>query len=151
MKVNLEMKPIDGFPDYYITTEGTVLTSRCSNKYHNDGRLRILKPKLHKRGYVYVGIYAGDTGDSIRVWKRVHRLVYETFIGPIPANEEIDHCNGIKSDNRVSNLQSVSRRENMKRMWRRKKDLQYANSIENELNKSFDDFLDKFITANESN
>lgn len=151
MKREIEMKPIEGFEDYYITNEGTVFTTRCSNKYHNDGKLRILKPKLHKRGYVYVGIYVGDVGDSIRVWKRVHRIVYETYVGTIPANEEIDHINGIKSDNRLSNLQLVSRSENMKRMWRRKQELQYANNIENELNKSFDDFLDKFITSDEKN
>ncbi len=125
MKVNLEMKPIEGFEDYYITNDGTVLTTRYSKKYHNDGRLRILKPKLHKNGYIYCGIYAGDVGDSIRVWKRVHRLVYETYIGLIPADEEIDHLDGNKSNNIVSNLQSVSRVENMKRMWKRKRAREY--------------------------
>ena len=151
MKRKIEMKPIEGFPDYHITNEGTVFTTRCSNKYHNDGKLRILKTKIHKRGYVYCGIYAGDVGDSIRAWKRVHRVVYESFVGPIPSDMEIDHLDGNKANNNLNNLQLVSRVENMKRMWKRKKALEYANNIENELNKSFDDFLDKFITSDEKN
>ena len=124
MKVNLEMKPIEGFEDYYITTDGTVLTTRYSNRYHNDGKLRILKTKVHKRGYVYCGIYTGDVGDAIRVWKRVHRVVYETYVGPIPSDMEIDHLDFNKANNRLSNLQLVSRVENMRRMWKRKKALQ---------------------------
>lgn len=125
MKQKLDMKPIEGFPDYYITNDGTVLTTRYSKKYHNDGKLRILKPKLHKKGYMYVGIYAGDVGDSIRVWKRIHRIVYETYVGAIPSDEEIDHRNGIKSDNRLINLESVTHLENMRRMRELKKRIQY--------------------------
>lgn len=44
----------------------------------------------------------------------LHRLVYEAWIGKIPEDYDIDHINGIKSDNRVSNLRAISRSENLR-------------------------------------
>lgn len=48
----------------------------------------------------------------------VHRIVYETFIGPIPQGYDINHENGIKTDNRVENLTAVSRSENQLHAFR---------------------------------
>lgn len=42
----------------------------------------------------------------------MHRLVYKTFIGPIPQGMVIDHINGIKDDNRLENLRCISQSEN---------------------------------------
>lgn len=44
--------------------------------------------------------------------ERLHRIVYELFVGKIPDGYEIDHINTIRSDNRVSNLRSVTHKEN---------------------------------------
>ena len=41
-----------------------------------------------------------------------HRLVYETFVRPIPKGMVIDHINGIKDDNRLENLRCISQSEN---------------------------------------
>lgn len=54
-----------------------------------------------------------------RVWissKRylVHRLVMLTFVGPPPENMEVNHKDGIKHNNRWSNLEYVTRLENMR-------------------------------------
>lgn len=35
----------------------------------------------------------------------VHRLVMETFVGPIPEGKTVDHINRIRDDNRLENLQ----------------------------------------------
>lgn len=41
-----------------------------------------------------------------------HRLVYETFIGSIPQGMVIDHIDGDKSNNELSNLRCISQSEN---------------------------------------
>ncbi len=38
--------------------------------------------------------------------------MYEAFIGPIPHDKEIHHINGIKCDNRLSNLDCISHSTN---------------------------------------
>lgn len=42
----------------------------------------------------------------------VHALVMLTFVGPRPDSHDIDHNNGDKHDNRLSNLQYMTRKEN---------------------------------------
>lgn len=43
----------------------------------------------------------------------VHRLVYETFHGSIPRGFQINHINGVKTDNRLDNLELVTPSENL--------------------------------------
>lgn len=43
-----------------------------------------------------------------------HRIVWEMHNGKIPEGMEIDHINGVKSDNRIENLRLVSHAVNMK-------------------------------------
>ncbi len=50
--------------------------------------------------------------------RSIHRLVYETFVGPIQPGMTIDHLNEDRNDNRVENLEQVSRSENIQRYIR---------------------------------
>jgi hypothetical protein len=43
--------------------------------------------------------------------QRAHRYTWEATYGPIPVGMELHHKNGVRSDNRLSNLQLVSRQE----------------------------------------
>lgn len=43
---------------------------------------------------------------------RVHRAIYETFVGEIPQGYEIDHINTVRTDNRLENLRCVTSKEN---------------------------------------
>lgn len=53
---------------------------------------------------------------------RAHRIVWELFNGPIPEKKEIDHINGIRSDNRIENLRLVNRSENNQNRKRARSD-----------------------------
>ena len=44
-----------------------------------------------------------------------HRFVYEVFNGPVTKFFEIDHINNDRTDNRIRNLQLLTRKENIKK------------------------------------
>ena len=48
----------------------------------------------------------------------VHRTVYELFVGAIPKGLEINHINGKKSDNRDTNLELVTRSQNLSHAYK---------------------------------
>lgn len=69
----------------------------------------------------YSGTVAGrlDSSGHIQVGasKKIHaahRVVWEMHNGPIPAGLEIDHINGIRSDNRIENLRLATHAQNMR-------------------------------------
>lgn len=50
--------------------------------------------------------------------RRLHRLVWETFCGPIPDDLWINHKNGIKSDSKLLNLEITTPAENTQHAFR---------------------------------
>ena len=88
---------------YYATKEGNILSSRKFNIP------TIMKPFTDKGGYLRVKLL-GKTC-------KVHRLVAQAFI-PNPENKPtVNHINGIKSDNRVDNLEWASHTENTRHAY----------------------------------
>lgn len=101
---------IKDFPDYYVTDTGDVY----SRNYNHSGRIKKIKPNLLKVGYFRVVLCKNNKPKS----KLIHRIVAETFI-PNPNNKsEVNHINGIKTDNRVENLEWATRSENEKHAYR---------------------------------
>lgn len=75
----------------------------------NVNRDKILSTRYDEKGYCTSNLFKNGYGKNFRN----HRLVYESFIGEIPQELEIDHINTIRSDNRVENLRVVTHKENM--------------------------------------
>lgn len=121
-KTEVAMKPIKGFPDYHICDDGRVFSTKVSPRYNPNGELRLVKPRTHPSGYLYYGLFVGTGKDKVRLWRRGHRLVYEAFAGKIKSNLEIDHIDGNKHNNDITNLRMVNRSQNMLAAFQRRRD-----------------------------
>lgn len=89
--------------DYSVSSEG-----RVASRYRGG---RVLKPG-RSRGYMQVRLCDGRGGQRD---VKVHRLVAGAFLGPPPTPlHQINHKNGVKSDNRVENLEWVTQSGNQR-------------------------------------
>ena len=62
-----------------------------------------------KDGYYRVNLYGLD---HKKKYKPIHRLVYEAFNGVIPEDLVVNHKDEIKTNNRLTNLEIITPREN---------------------------------------
>ena len=91
-----------GIPtEYFVTYEGDVYS------YKHSGCHKMI-PTKSANGYIKIKICVGG-----RIYNRnIHRIVAETFI-PNPENKpEVNHIDGNKHNNAVSNLEWTTRKEN---------------------------------------
>ena len=97
--------------DYWISVDGDVWTERISKKWNPKGELMILKPKKQKdRNYLYTGVYGIPKGK--KDWYRIHRLVWEHFVGPIPDGYVIHHRDNDGTNNVLWNLNCITQQQN---------------------------------------
>lgn len=96
------MKDIPGFEGRYAITEDGKVFSFRSQKFLNQ--------KSKNGWYVQVTFIK----DGKRMPFRIHRLVAEAFIKRGETQTEVNHKNGIKTDNRVENLEWCNRSQNIK-------------------------------------
>jgi len=71
------------------------------------------KIKKQAAGTTELGGYKGIMIDGKRI--RSHRIAWALFYGEWP-EDQIDHINGIKSDNRIENLRKASNSQNGKNL-----------------------------------
>lgn len=100
-----QMKPINGYDGmYWITSSGKVWTN-----YHRNGLERFLNPIKRKDGYLYVNL---NKNKKMKVY-RVHRLVAEHFIDNPNSKPYVNHIDGTRTNNDVSNLEWCTQKENV--------------------------------------
>lgn len=102
-------KYISGFNNRYIISKsGEIKSATGVNKG------KILTPSVDSNGYEIIALQT-DIGKTNRKLCRVHRLMAETFLRNLNNGEEVNHINGNKLDNSISNLEIISRKSNNKK------------------------------------
>lgn len=100
---------ISGFNNRYIISKsGEIKSATGVNKG------KILTPSIDSNGYQII-VLQTDTGKINRKLCRVHRLMATTFLRDLNDGEEVNHINGNKLDNSLSNLEIVDRKNNNKK------------------------------------
>jgi hypothetical protein len=74
---------------------------------------KMLKLTMNKSGYWYVNLSCNDVSKRISI----HRLVAINFIDNLENKPQVNHINGIRTDNRVENLEWCSASENVKHSY----------------------------------
>lgn len=100
-----QWRQVAGWP-YEVSSLGNV---RRSGRASGATVGLVLKQHTDQGGYKKI-LLAKDGGGG--KWYTVHRLVLEAFVEPCPVDHNANHRNGVKSDNRVENLEWVTRSEN---------------------------------------
>ncbi|CAL6055120.1 Conserved_hypothetical protein [Hexamita inflata] len=96
-----EYRDVSGYPDYEVSNLGQV---------RNKTTGKILKPSDRGKGYLSAGLYL----NKMMKKHNIHQLVSKAFLENPDNYSEIDHCDGVKSNNAVWNLRWVSHRNNCK-------------------------------------
>jgi hypothetical protein len=79
----------------YYYKEGKLYNSRGKSVGHQDGKY--IKHKINGRRQF------------------IHRVIYELHHGPVPAGYDVDHINYNTLDNRIENLQLLTKEEHRQR------------------------------------
>lgn len=108
VKSQKQFKPVsvEGFEHYKISPTGNILNS--NNKK--------IKEKTHRLGYKAVILYSKSRSKRKNFY--VHRLVALTFLPNPQKLPEVNHKDGIKSNNDVYNLEWVTRKENVRHAFK---------------------------------
>ena len=102
-------KDIIGYEGLYKISNLGVVISLERIKYKNQiAPFKIKAINDNGNGYKIVNLWKNNKGRTFYV----HRLVCESFIGQIPKDMQVNHINGIKEDNRLSNLEIITVSEN---------------------------------------
>lgn len=94
-----EWKPSPIFPSHYLVSSDGDVYSIASKK--------VLKPATDKYGYLYYTLCVNGERRCVKA----HRLIATAFIPNPSSKPTVNHKNGIKSDNRVVNLEWATNKE----------------------------------------
>lgn len=105
-------RPVKGFESIYeISSLGRVRSlDRLVNKWNGQRTVvgKIKTPTKNKHGYLYVDLYK----NGVKTRFTIHRLVAAAFIPPVAGKPLVNHIDGNKQNNILSNLEWVTNQEN---------------------------------------
>ena len=96
---------VKGLTKYEVSSEGRIRNSKTG---------RILRTNKNDRGYVQVCLRENNR----QFTKSVHRLVADSFYDGDHDSFDVNHIDGNKSNNHISNLEFCTRQENINHAFR---------------------------------
>ncbi|ECR8912135.1 HNH endonuclease [Salmonella enterica] len=99
---------------YQAHPNGVIRSTDRKVRDENNGKIlsvkgRELKPQINRRGYLTVSICINGQRKQVPI----HRLIAKTFLScDTPDAMDVDHINGIRTDNRATNLRWLKRYQN---------------------------------------
>lgn len=104
--------PIAGYEGYYsVSSTGKVRSeARVVGKKNMTVKERLMKfgSDRKEKGYCKVYLTKNQQTKSFLI----HRLVYSAFVKPIDEGMQIDHIDGNKQNNHISNLREATAKDN---------------------------------------
>lgn len=92
--------PIKNYDNYEVSDSGLIRNSKTG---------RILKTNPNSNGYLTASLYKNHKPAS----KKIHRLVADTFYDGDNEGLDVNHIDGNKLNNTLSNLEFCTRKENV--------------------------------------
>ena len=100
-----EWRTVPDFPRYEVSSMG---------RFRNRGTGRFIGGSAAHNGYLHITV----TKDGKPFTKLCHRLVASAFLEqPSAKHTEVNHKNKDRADNRLSNLEWMTRQENSLHAW----------------------------------
>lgn len=90
---------------YSVTEDGKIF----SHNFHREHHKKEMKTKISNRGYNRIGLRNGN----FQKFYSIHRLVAEAFIPNPYGLSQVNHIDGNKNNNSISNLEWCTQSENI--------------------------------------
>jgi len=98
-------KDIIGYEGIY---QASNLGNLRSLNYKRSGKIQVLKPALDNKGYLRTALMKDGKLKTVKV----HRIIAQTFLLIINDKNQVNHINGVKTDNSLTNLEWCNNTEN---------------------------------------
>jgi hypothetical protein len=106
LALKIKLGDVAAFLNTSITT---VMSIKQGKTWRGDESVRPCKVSLDSRHYPQIALCK----NGVYTHKRVHRIMWEAFNGPIEGRLEVNHKNLKRDDNRLENLELLTHRENV--------------------------------------